>query len=79
MAGSSASFLASCTENHSVKAMISITVLLFLATIMIAIRFYVRLRILHGATGWDDYFILGSLVSFCLLPFDAGNLEIGHI
>lgn len=60
----SALLLATCPENQGVKAVISVAVMFFLATIIVAIRFYVRLVMLHGATGWDDYFILGSLVSF---------------
>lgn len=64
MKPSEALLLATCPENQGVKAVISVTVMFFLATIVVAIRFYVRLVMLHGATGWDDYFILGSLVSF---------------
>lgn len=64
MRPSEALLLATCPENQGVKAVISVAVMFFLATIVVAIRFYVRLVMLHGATGWDDYFILGSLVSF---------------
>lgn len=64
MKPSKALLLATCPENHGVKAVISVAVMFFLATIVVAVRFYVRLVMLHGATGWDDYFILGSLVSF---------------
>lgn len=60
----SALLLATCAENQGVKAVISVAVMFFLSTLIVAIRFYVRLVMLHGATGWDDYFILGSLVSF---------------
>lgn len=63
----SALMLASCPENQGVKAVISVAAMFFLATIIVAMRFYVRLVMLHGATGWDDYFILGSLVSFYFL------------
>lgn len=64
MKPSKALLLATCPENQGVKAVISVAVMFFLATIVVAIRFYVRLVMLHGATGWDDYFILGSLVRF---------------
>lgn len=56
-----------CPENQGIKAVISVAAMFFLATIIVAMRFYVRLVMLHGATGWDDYFILGSLVSFLFL------------
>lgn len=74
----SALMLATCPENQGVKAVISVAVMFFLATIVVAIRFYVRLVMLRGATGWDDYFILGSLVSFYfyvlrIIPFGGGK------
>lgn len=59
----SALLLATCAENQGVKAVISVAVMFFLATIVVAVRFYIRLVMLHGATGWDDYIMLGSLVS----------------
>lgn len=61
---SSALLLATCGENQGIKAVISVAVMFFLAIIIVAVRFYVRLFMLRGATGWDDYFMLGSLVSF---------------
>ena len=60
---SSALLLATCAENQGINAVISVAVMFFLATITVAVRFYIRLVMLHGATGWDDYFMLGSLVS----------------
>lgn len=74
--------LATCPENQGVKAVISVAVMFFLATITVAIRFYVRLVMLRGATGWDDYFILGSLVSFFyfyvlrIVPFGGGQCYV---
>lgn len=59
--------LATCPENQGVKAVISVAVMFSLATITVAIRFYVRLVMLRGAIGWDDYFMLGSLVGFLFL------------
>lgn len=61
---SSALLLATCAENQGIKAVVSVAVMFFLATIIVAVRFYIRLVMLHGATGLDDYFMLGSLVSF---------------
>lgn len=61
---SSALLLATCAENQGIKAVISVAVMFFLAIIIVAVRFYIRLVMLHGATGLDDYFMLGSLVSF---------------
>lgn len=61
---SSALRLATCVENQGLEAVIAVAVTFFLATVIVVVRFYIRVVMLHGATGWDDYFILGSLVSF---------------
>ncbi|MCJ1345400.1 hypothetical protein MMC31_003607 [Peltigera leucophlebia] len=60
---SSALLLATCVENQGLEAVIAVAVTFFLATVIVVVRFYIRVVMLHGATGWDDYFILGSLVS----------------
>ncbi len=63
MAKPSALLLRKCDEYQSRAALISLTIMLFLATIVVAVRLYIRLFIVHGC-GYDDYFILGSLVSY---------------
>lgn len=55
--------LRKCDEYQGRAALISLTIMLFLATIVVAVRLYIRLFIVHGC-GYDDYFILGSLVSY---------------
>lgn len=51
-----------CQQNKAVGSMIITSILLFIAIITVSLRLYVCIAI-RRTTGWDDYFIVASLVS----------------
>lgn len=53
---------AKCGQNRGLEAMISASVLLFIAISIVSLRIYIRAIVLHN-TGYDDYLILISSVS----------------
>lgn len=51
-----------CQQNKAVGSMIILSILAFIAIVVVSLRFYVCIA-LRRSTGLSDYFILASLVS----------------
>ena len=69
---------ATCGQNRGLGALIIVSVLLFIAIMIVILRIYIRAYVLHN-TGYDDYLVLIGLVSnFLSLSINRDTIVVGH-
>ena len=64
-----------CKQDRGTEALVVVSVLLSIATVTVALRLYIRI-FMRRSLGWDDYFIVASLVGtlIYMCTFKPGHI-----